>query len=111
MSKRDDIQLVLDMIESCERIQAYTAGSTGFESQMVCDAVTRNLEIIGEAANRLSEAGRSAHPECPWDEIRGFRNRLVHEYFGVDYDVVWMIVQHDIPTLLIHLKRWQAELS
>ena len=53
MSKRDDIQLVLDMIESCERIQAYTAGSTGFESQMVCDAVARNLEIIGEAALRF----------------------------------------------------------
>lgn len=50
MSKRDDMQLVLDMIESCQRNQAYTAGSTGFESQMVCDAVTRNLEIIGEAA-------------------------------------------------------------
>jgi uncharacterized protein with HEPN domain len=52
MSKRDDIQLVLDMIESCERIQAYTSGSSGFESQMVCDAVTRNLEIIGEATLR-----------------------------------------------------------
>ena len=106
MSKRDDHHLVWDMQEACERILEYTQGLKALESQIVRDAVARNLEIIGEAANRLSDAGQAAHPHVPWNEIRGFRNRLVHEYFGVDYDLVWVIVKQDIPDLLEVLKHW-----
>jgi uncharacterized protein with HEPN domain len=71
---------------------------------MVCDAVARNLEIIGEAANRLSADFKANHSAVKWKEIRGFRNRLVHECFGVDFQWVWMVVQNEIPQLLSHLR-------
>lgn len=104
MSKRDDLQLLDDMIESSERILHYTKGLDALDDPMVCDAVARNLEIIGEAANRLSADFKANHSAVKWKEIRGFRNRLVHEYFGVDFQLVWMVVQNEIPQLLSHLR-------
>jgi uncharacterized protein with HEPN domain len=55
------------------------------------DAVIRNFEIIGEAANRLPEIFKDQHPDIDWHRIRGFRNRIVHDYMGIDYEIVWEI--------------------
>ena len=66
------------------------------------DAMIRNIEIIGEAASRLTEETRAMVPEVPWDEIVGMRHRLVHEYFGVNLDRVWETVETDLP----RLARW-----
>lgn len=107
MSKRDDFQLLEDMIESSERILLYTKGLDALDDSMVCDAVARNLEIIREAANRLSADFKARHTAVKWNEIRGFRNRLVHEYFGVDFQLVWMIVRYEIPQLLSQLRAWR----
>lgn len=63
------------------------------------DAVIRNFEIIGEAANRLTEAYKAENPEIEWDHLRGFRNRIVHEYFGIDLEIVWQIIEDDLPRL------------
>jgi len=63
-------------------------------------AVLKALETIGEAAARLTEATRAAHPEIPWREIIGTRHRLVHGYFEVDLEKVWNTVQHDLPSLI-----------
>ena len=57
----------------------------------------RNLEIIGEAANRLPEDFINKRPEIEWAKIIGFRNRIVHEYFGVDLKIIWQIIQKDLP--------------
>lgn len=83
MSKRNPLLLIADMIESAQKIIAYTDGLT-FEDfvadSKTIDAVIRNFEIIGEAANRLPEDFKDDHPEVEWHRIRGFRNRIVHDY-------------------------------
>ena len=66
---------------------------------MAVDAVVRELEIIGEAARNVSSAYRATHPEIPFAEMIGMRNRLIHDYLGVDCDVVWQTCQADLPGL------------
>ena len=68
------------------------------------DAVVRNFEIIGEAANRLPEDFREKYPEIDWHRIRGFRNRIIHDYFGIDYAIVWKIKETYLPELLQKLR-------
>ena len=92
MSKRQPELLIEDIIESGTKIFAYTQ-SLSFDDfisdDTTVDAVIRNFEIIGEAANKLPEDFRDNHPEIDWYRIRGFRNRIVHEYFGIDHNIVW----------------------
>ena len=68
------------------------------------DAVIRNFEIIGEAASRLSSEYKKSNKEVPWHQLKGYRNRLIHEYFGVDYEIVYDIIQNDLPTLSVQLQ-------
>lgn len=65
----------------------------------------RNFEIIGEAANRLSEEFKERFPEIDWHRIRGFRNRIVHDYFGIDYSIVWLIKESFLPGMIVQLKQ------
>jgi uncharacterized protein with HEPN domain len=65
------------------------------------DAVIRKLEIIGEAVKQLSDATRQRQPEIPWRQIAGMRDRLTHNYFGVDLVLVWRVVEHDLPALKV----------
>jgi uncharacterized protein with HEPN domain len=85
MSKRVPQLLVNDILDSCSKILQYTDG-VSFEEFLkdskTIDAVTRNFEIIGEAANRLPEEFKENHPSIDWHRIRGFRNRIVHDYMG-----------------------------
>src|ERR1039457_7577925 len=71
-------------------------------------ATVRALEIIGEAAARLPDETRAAHPEIPWSNMIGMRNRLVHGYFDVDLDVVWNTVNRSLPPLIVTLNAWIA---
>ena len=68
-------------------------------------ALTRLLEIVGEAATQISETFQTAHPELPWRSMRGTRNRLIHGYFEVDHDVIWEIVTKDLPPLTLLLRK------
>lgn len=68
------------------------------------DAVIRNFEIIGEAANRLPEEFRDKHNKINWFHIRGFRNRIVHDYMGIDLSIVWNIIEHDLDALALGIK-------
>lgn len=103
MSKRSVHLLLEDMVEAAGRIERYTTGmdKDAFVSDLkTSDAVVRNLEIIGEAANRLPDAFRRAHQEVEWHKIVGLRHRIVHDYFGVDLALVWEIAQRNIPEFM-----------
>jgi uncharacterized protein with HEPN domain len=107
MSKREPILLVEDIIDSASKILDYTK-NLSFEEftndGKTIDAVIRNFEIIGEAANRLPEDFKDKHSNIDWHRIRGFRNRIVHDYFGIDYAIVWEIKQTFLSTLITTLK-------
>jgi Uncharacterized conserved protein len=108
MSKRDHSLLIGDMIESAQKIMFYTKDMTftDFETDnRTIDAVIRNFEIIGEAANRLEEAYKVINPDIEWNHLRGFRNRVIHEYFGIDLEIVWQIIEEDLPNLIISLSK------
>ena len=99
---------VLDMISFCERVLLYTnhLDQAAFISDIrTFDATLRNLELIGEAATRIPVDVRESRPDIPWRRIIGTRNRLAHDYLGVDEDVVWDIVQTEIPSLLAALRQ------
>ncbi|MCD4774230.1 MAG: DUF86 domain-containing protein [Bacteroidales bacterium] len=103
MSKRDIILLLEDMLDSALRIKRYT-NCLNFEffieDEKTIDAVIRNFEIIGEAANRIDPDYRKRNPEIEWKRIRGFRNRIVHDYFGIDYEIVWEIIESYLSELI-----------
>lgn len=87
--------------ECLQKIEHFTAGGKGrfLQDVMVQDAVLRNFEIIGEAAKRLDDAYRAAHPEIPWRALAGLRDVLIHQYEGVDLERVWAIVEGELPDL------------
>jgi len=100
MSKRSANLLIQDMLEAIAKIQRYTAGlttETFSTDEKSVDAVVRNLEIIGEAANRLPEDFKAQHHEVEWAQIVGLRNRIIHDYFGMDLQIVWQVLQRDLP--------------
>lgn len=108
MSKRDDKLLVEDIIESADKINEYTANlefKQFLEDNKTIDAVIRNFEIIGEASSRLSDEFKSKNQSIDWIRLKGFRNRVVHEYFGIDLSIVWEIKQVFLPELIILLKK------
>jgi uncharacterized protein with HEPN domain len=90
------------MLLAISKIKTYTKGLT-FEAFMAdsrtVEAVERNFEIIGEAAHQLPQSFRDQHTEIVWYSLISFRNRLIHGYFGVDYEILWYIVQYDLPDL------------
>jgi uncharacterized protein with HEPN domain len=107
MSKREPALLVEDIIDSANKIIEYTANLSFQEfvtDSKTIDAVIRNFEIIGEAANRLPEDFKELHPNIDWHRIRGFRNRIIHHYFGIDYSIVWEIKESFLPHLIISLR-------
>ncbi|MDZ7604048.1 MAG: DUF86 domain-containing protein [Cyclobacteriaceae bacterium] len=96
MSKRDNLLLLEDMLLSAQKIKRYTKDldyDSFLADEKTIDAVVRNFEIIGEAANRIDPDFRDSNPEIEWKRIRGFRNRIVHDYFGIDSEIVWSIVE------------------
>jgi uncharacterized protein with HEPN domain len=106
MSKRNLILLLNDIIESGETIIEYTKNMLVFEDfisdRKTIDAVIRNFEIIGEAANRLPADFKNKYNSIDWNRIRGFRNRIVHHYFGIDYEIVWRILKYFYLKCLWH---------
>lgn len=106
-----DPELYLDDIEaSCEKVQRYTAGmdrAAFLADERTYDAVVRNLEIIGEAAKRVSDELRHRMPGIEWRRIAGLRDILAHAYFGIDNEVLWDIVHNKVPQLLTSLREYR----
>jgi uncharacterized protein with HEPN domain len=114
MSNRE-IQLLLeDILEAAKKILSYTSGMSFddfISDDKTIDAVVRNFEIIGEAANRVPEDFKSDHPEVEWRRMTGLRNRIIHEYFGVNYATVWKIKEENIPGLADFIQQAIDELT
>jgi uncharacterized protein with HEPN domain len=102
MSMREPILLLEDIIESIQKIKIYTSGLSlddFLKDDKTIDAVIRNFEIIGEASNRIPDEIRDKFQLVNWHRIRGFRNRIVHDYMGIDYEIVWEIIEKDLEEL------------
>lgn len=99
--KKDPRVYLAHILECAQKIERYTkGGEKEFQNDtMLHDAVIRNFEIMGEAAKRVPEAYRRAHPQVPWRLMAGFRDVLIHAYEGVDLERVWRIVRHDLPVV------------
>ncbi len=98
---KEDRFYLLHVRDAVQRIMEYTAaGREAFlADKMIQDAVVRNLEIIGEAVKNISTELRESHPGVPWKRIAGMRDKMIHEYFGVDLHLVYEVVQGAIPDL------------
>jgi len=100
--ERDDTVYLRHVIDASERISEYLKGVTKlrFETNhLLQDGIIRQLEIIGEAIKRVSKDVRVIYPEVPWQDIAGMRDKLIHDYFGVDIETVWLTAHDDIPRL------------
>ena len=99
---KDDLAFIEHILLCIDKIQEYTKNLTAQEfnnNELFQDAVIRNIEIIGEATKKISKDLKSQYREIPWKEMSGMRDKLIHDYFGVDADVVWKTVNEDIPYL------------
>lgn len=101
-SKMGDRQRLLHILESIEEIEQYTSKanfSSFLENSMMWFACVKQMEIIGEAANNISEETKNKFSKIQWRQIIGLRHILVHEYFGIDTNLIWQIIANDIPQL------------
>ena len=101
-----------DVLEAIAKILGYTAGlslKTFSADARTLDAVVRNLEVIGEAIKYVPEEVRSKHPDVDWKKVTGLRDVLIHQYFGVDVEIIWDIVQNKVPVLEKQVRRILTE--
>jgi uncharacterized protein with HEPN domain len=104
---RDESFYLADIQECCEKVLKYTAGYTLkdlIHDDRTFDAILRNLEIIGEAAKHISEETKARYPQVKWRKIGDFRNIVAHEYFGVSDEIVWDVIENEIPPLSEQMK-------
>jgi len=91
-----------DILQCIERVRDYATGLTRdglLSDRRTLDAVVRNLEVIGEAVKGLPNEVRAGHPEAEWQKIAGLRDILIHQYFGIDVEIIWDVIQNKLPGL------------
>ena len=105
--KRNYNDYINDIIDAIDKIESFTKGMSYkkfMKDAKTIFAVTKALEIIGEASTKIPAEVKSKYPKIPWKLMTGMRNKLIHEYFGVDTKVVWETVKKDIPFIKPHIK-------
>jgi uncharacterized protein with HEPN domain len=105
---REWLVRIEDMLDAIGAVLDFVQGmtfDTFREDRKTVDAVVRNLEVMGEAARNIPDEVRDRFPEVPWSDIVGIRSVLIHEYFGVDMNIVWKTIESDLPPLLSQLRR------
>ncbi|MEM6836684.1 MAG: DUF86 domain-containing protein [Cyanobacteria bacterium P01_C01_bin.120] len=108
MSNLDDAIRLRHMRDAVQEIRVFITGQNREDlknNRQLLLAVVKEIEIIGEAASRLSQTCRDCAPALPWKDIIGMRNRLVHDYFEIDVNIVWAVVSNDLPQLLPEIER------
>lgn len=101
-TNRESIDYLQDIADAIEKVEEFTAGMNYDQfraDEKTIFAVVRAFEIIGEATKKILPEARTRYPNIPWKEMTGFRDKLTHEYFGVDLKVVWQTLREDIPIL------------
>jgi uncharacterized protein with HEPN domain len=102
MKKRDYTDYLNDMITSIEETEEFTKGMSFEEfsqDKKTVNAVIRSLEVLGESTRKIPDDIRNKVPGVPWEKITGMRNKLAHEYFGVDLGIVWTVIKEELPPL------------
>ena len=105
---RDYKVYLQDVLEAAERVRGYITGlslKTFSEDVKTVDAVVRNLEVIGEAIKQVPDDVRSKYTQVEWKRISGLRDILIHQYFGVDVEIIWDIVQNKLPVLETQIRQ------
>jgi uncharacterized protein with HEPN domain len=106
-----DRNFLEDILVAARLVLAYASGvsrddlANNIEKQ---DSIVRRLAVIGEASTKLPEAVRAALPEIPWVSVIGMRNILVHQYWEIDFDELWLVVQRDLPRLIASIERYRS---
>lgn len=112
--KRNLKLYIKDILKYMERAEAYTKDIT-FESfasdNKTCDAVVRCIEIIGEATKNVPFNIRAKYPEVPWRAMAGMRDKIIHSYFEVNYENVWLVVKEEIPKIKPHIIKILEEMG
>jgi uncharacterized protein with HEPN domain len=99
---KDDLAYIEHILDCIRRINEFSSNLTLKEfktNEMAQDAIIRNIEIIGEASKKISRDTKQTYYKIPWREIAGMRDKLIHDYLGVDVSVVWKTIKEDIPAL------------
>ena len=112
--KRDLSDYIADIAEAINETDEFTAGmdfETFLSDRKTINAVIRSLEIMGEAAKRIPEDFRIKHPDIPWRRMAGMRDKLIHEYSGVDLEIVWAVIREELPPLRLLVANIAAETS
>ena len=105
---RDDKIRLRHMLDAAREARSFTQGQSRKDldlSRMLVLALVKDIEIVGEAAAKVSEDIQRAHPEIPWSDIIGMRHRLIHAYFEINLDILWETVVTDLPPLIVSLEK------
>jgi uncharacterized protein with HEPN domain len=111
MTPPDDLVRIAHLREAAEKALRFSSGTsrqTLEDNELLRLALTKLVEIVGEAAKQVSEPTRGAHPSVPWSAAARMRDRLVHHYFAIDLDVLWATITEDLPALLASLPSAEA---
>lgn len=106
--QHDDIVRLSHMLDSAREAVSFISGKARIDldsDRMLALSLVKSIEIIGEAASKVSEAARTKSPSIPWQDITAMRNRLIHAYFDINLDIVWDTVTQELPPLVLELEK------